>query len=693
MDEQLEQIMEQLRRQFGDTGTSLNKFGTGLQRGSKDAESFGKQLKDIGKTVGQDLGRFAKGLGSGETDLKNFNTLVDSAANAAGGLAKSIPILGDAVDATLRAVADASKFVVEQLDATAKSFNTIGSVGAALGDGMTGLRRQFEASGLSLQQYTKVIRDNADTMALFRGLTGRGAEDFSQIVGELTQGSDDSLRKLGLSAENIGTSTAAYVKQQTMLGRAQSATNEQLRQGTVAYVRELDLLSKVTGQSREALQQQQEAALSETRFRAIYEEMLANGQDQSAKALMGFQTVMSSLSKEAGQGVRDLASGVADTDAARKLLISTNGEAANIIQRLKDGQISQAQAQVELSRAFKDNQGVLIEQGRYNREYGETFIGLNDSLKISRAQFDLNGNVIKEAAKEQDKQITATDQLTQDTVSAQKSLEGMAREVNKLTMTVLPDAAKAVNNVTTSMRGLFETIRKAVGGEGGGRPGMGAASAGGAGEFSGSDLGEATGAAMPTGEGPPTLDPTSYIDFTGGTGSKGHFEKLQPGVQQAFLGMARDYNQLTGKKLQVNSAYRSPEEQANVDSGGNPRAAPGMSLHNVGRAVDIQSDQRAFLQSNGLLAQYGFRPLAGDPPHISMDSGGIVSGPISGYKPNMTMHGTEAVVPLPDGRSIPVTPAAQDTAMMQQQLDRLDEMVSLMRNQLSVNTKILQMTS
>ena len=34
-------------------------------------------------------------------------------------------------------------------------------------------------------------------------------------------------------------------------------------------------------------------------------------------------------------------------------------------------------------------------------------------------------------------------------------------------------------------------------------------------------------------------------------------------------------------------------------------------------------------------------------------SGGVSSGPSSGYA--VALHGTEAVVPLPDGRSIPVT--------------------------------------
>lgn len=159
---------------------------------------------------------------------------------------------------------------------------------------------------------------------------------------------------------------------------------------------------------------------------------------------------------------------------------------------------------------------------------------------------------------------------------------------------------------------------------------------------------------LPTGSGTPQdVSYRDYIKFTGNTGSEQHFDKLADPVKTAFAQMARDYNQLSGgKKLQINSAYRSPDEQANVDSGTNPRAAPGMSKHNIGRAIDIQSTQVKEMDSNGLLKQYGFKTLKNDPPHIFMRDGGIATGPDTGYP--ATLHGTEAVIPLKQG-AVPVS--------------------------------------
>ena len=78
-------------------------------------------------------------------------------------------------------------------------------------------------------------------------------------------------------------------------------------------------------------------------------------------------------------------------------------------------------------------------------------------------------------------------------------------------------------------------------------------------------------------------------------------------------------------------------------------------------------------------------------------NGGLLSGPMSGYA--AMLHGTEAVVPLPDGKTIPVempgftSTLADQTGIMSQQLSKLDELLRVMQNQVSVSNKILQRAS
>jgi hypothetical protein len=75
---------------------------------------------------------------------------------------------------------------------------------------------------------------------------------------------------------------------------------------------------------------------------------------------------------------------------------------------------------------------------------------------------------------------------------------------------------------------------------------------------------------------------------------------------------------------------------------------------------------------------------------ISAANGAILSGPMSGYRPNLTMHGTEAIVPLNSSTAQSAFGGSDQTGIMNAQLDKLDELVRVMQNQVSVSTKILQ---
>jgi hypothetical protein len=61
--------------------------------------------------------------------------------------------------------------------------------------------------------------------------------------------------------------------------------------------------------------------------------------------------------------------------------------------------------------------------------------------------------------------------------------------------------------------------------------------------------------------------------------------------------------------------------------------------------------------------------------------GNVFSGPDSGY--SATLHGTEAVVPLPDGRNIPVK---MDTGEL---VEKMEELIRVMKDQGSISKRML----
>ncbi len=713
----LQRSVDDLRALIQGTSKGFNDLNKTNKEAEKGLKAMGRAAAGAAPEVAKGLGSLGKTLAQGDNDLKEFNKVIDVASDAMGAVAKAIPIFGDAVAGALKAAAEGAKFLVERLDTTSKTFVELSKAGATGARGMTAVFEQANRAGLSLQQYSKLIGENSVALARFRGLTSDGADTFGKLVGDLSMGSDE-LRKLGFNAEQIGETAAAFVTQQTRLGRAQTMTDAELREGTVRYAKELDLLSKLTGANRSEMQKSMDKALSESRFRAKIESLNAEGRTKEAEQMqLAAEQIKQQYGPEVAQGYRDfVAMGAANTEASVTLMAQTGGKLNGILQGMESGMLDSKGAVQELRVGFEDMLPAIRENARAMGDsgiLGKNFAAISDGLAN---KIQANAETVDRAKKTQEAQITATDGLTKQVIGAQMELQKMTVQINELTKDALPMAATAVNHVTRAMGELLNVV-KSGGAPGGGKSApsglkgaaAGAASLGAGGAIAGGlmagPLGAIAGGAIGGliggvagslgminfGGGPPGVKPEDYIEFGGGTGSRDHFGKLQPAVQQQFLQMAKDYNNLTGKKLRVNSAFRSPEEQANVDSGTNPRAAPGMSLHQQGRAIDINSDQRQYLESSGLLGTYGFKPLAGDPPHIFARDGfsGTVSGPTSGYTPSVVMHGTEELSIRPTTGAGAGNTNDVGAGLMSAQLGKLEELVSAMKRQNDISAKIL----
>ena len=176
-------------------------------------------------------------------------------------------------------------------------------------------------------------------------------------------------------------------------------------------------------------------------------------------------------------------------------------------------------------------------------------------------------------------------------------------------------------------------------------------------------------------------------------------EGLAPDFASRFQQAAAEYRQLTGQSVRVNSARRSYEKQAELYaawvSGKSPypAAPPGSSSHETGRAVDVDLSTADAMDRMGILAKYGLsRPVRGDPIHIQGASGfrGTLSGPMSGYSPNILMHGTEELSIKPAGSGIGAASSSASEDTMLSLINKVDELISVGRNQLYVNEKILK---
>ena len=603
----------------------------GLGKTAKDSETglkaFGEATAAGAVSLTKGLGAFTLQVGKGETSFSSLTGVVDIVTNALAGMAKAVPLAGNAMAAGVKAAGEVSKFLLEQLDQTAKGFNAMSAAGALTATGMTGLMDQSLRSGIPLKTFTKVVAENGVALANWQGVTGTGAEQFSQVVGSFTQGQDDSLRKLGMSAEQISENTAAYITQQVRLGTAQNRSNSELVAGTKKYSLELDELQKITGMSAKNIQKQQNEMLSNSRFRANIQEMVDRGQEDLAKVVQDTQTQMAGYGPTIGKGFADLVSGSADTAEGQKLMSSTGGSALDIINRLKSGKISQAQANDEMLSAMEKQ----VEWQQKNAQVVDAATSSQVPLAELKDAIATKQKGAHEKAKAtQNKQLSGQDKLTDEVVTAQKELEKFNLQIQEMARDAMPLAADATKAVAEMIRKFIEISGDALG-------------IGGPKSTGKTNAEMAAGANVVQG-----VSVTGEVDLSGGGG------EVAPATTNS------------------NTAPVAPTSSSSSNGSGSV-------------ATSRESVSAGQSQSTGS-ADTNNGSVSGP----SAARGAILSGPTSGYQPGSSMSGVEAKPLTPSNLNSETSASININDIISKQMIQLDELIASARSQLSVKEKILK---
>lgn len=649
-----EKDIDNLVEKMAEATGAADAWTQSVNKAQQANQEAAEKLKAAARGYAQGLGSLSGAMLSNQQSMSKYGAGLQQLSSATGTLLKSFGPLGAVLSLVTKAFELVIGSVLKQNDALVGLNQEFSKTGQNLGVSSQRMLDMAHAAGFSvstLQGFSRAVGRLQSTTLTLGTTAAKGAENFAQM-NKITDDTRSKFLRLGYTNDEIIETFGEYARLQGSFGLSQGKTVDQLREGATKYTRTLSELTALTGESRDELQKRNQQAAADLKFQIMLRTEGRARADEFIKA--------STLAGSAGAGVRDFISGLgAAGEEGRKLMLSTGGAIVQLTEQLKREQID---AETFNKRIAEAQAKTIEQQGRnfiYSREAADQFgvtatrlqeidrIRAGDPEAARRATAD--AQLAGDAQRDLNAQRIITEKNTQQT--ADKMVNIIAGPVS----TGLTRLAELANIAATSIGEMVDSVRKLFGAE---TSSERTATRGGrivapTGVVPSTAVGTGPAATGQTNfKGPDQVGLEDYIKFTSGTGSIEHFSKLQPHVGEAFVKMARDYNQLFQKQLQVNSAFRSPQEQATVDSGTNPRAAPGMSLHQEGRAIDIQSEQVQELVRSELLERYGFKTLAGDPPHIYMRNGGIADGPESGYR--ATLHGKEAVVPLPDGRSIPV---------------------------------------
>lgn len=682
--------------------------------------------------------------------LKLMGDAIKSITSALSGLFSGIPIIGSTLaglDKLTSVAVDITTQVAQmQLENAQKyvdTYRSLSKVGVTFGGDIESMREAAARGGLALDQYNKFVTSNIEGLSKM----GTSLQDSADRVMKMGKSALDTNKKLLTiygGYEEVNTALATYATTMAMYGVDTVKNQKALEAGSASYLTTLKTLQAVTGKSAEAYKSDQEKRAKHAAYLMKIQEVAAKdpGLAEALKRTVYLATQMygedagNRLEERIAQSTDALALNGQAISAASLKFESFSGAASKATDDMLEAAVRHRgsdQAAIEAqARIIRDSTEGVKADAQANREVArvayaaqnETVQKIAANIAEQLGRMDKTANIV-DAVNESYKQFNKTQtegskgfngaidalkdyKIRMDELVA-KSLPKVAEMATGLIklqenlVTTFTDLGGAVNLATGAFNELVGALNKALGKE----------------------------------------TPEEKVAAETGSVPRREEDIRKQRAAVAKERYARDQQQLAARKAYVENAVKAGTSQkeaqaqavkyfpvstgadeiaravAKANTQGRAKVSsdleaalpellaqfPGAKIsslttgkhaeaskHYEGRAVDFtipDYDAKRSDEYKQILKDIGFKMVkdeykersadwSGNHIHAELAKGGITSGPsIAGEA------GPEAVIPLPDGRNIPVK--VDNSAV----IDKLEEMISLLKDQRDISVKQL----
>lgn len=698
--ERLSQQFDQFGNQIGNANDSMISEQAIRDRIKRqDAELHAKLNNAVGGTI-TGFVNFGKSVSDANGNFTVFNSVINLTTKAVGGLLGAIPVIGGALKGLAEGTGEAAKFMMESFTKAYNSFEQLSDSGVVAS--FTDLKTSSYNLGLTFADVQKVLSKNSKELSMFGGSTLAGRKEFEKI-GKASEAARAEFQRLGISAADFSEYQLNYISQQTKLGNIQGKSVAEIAQKSQEYAMELDLLTKMTGVNRKEMQAQRDAALSETRFRASMMELDPDAQERSQQLNIMIQKSAPALA----QGFRDLMSGAITTDAAKQLVLQSGGAVEEVIEKLKAGTIDQYTAFRQLGLAVGSTTKNFAEVGKYIGDQSIVTKDLAQAQNMHRDAEKMSREELVKLAKNQKETRAGGDELNKSLADTKVNLYNTGREIDALA-TSSKGAAKAMEAFSKFMKNTIKKINDLLGID-----------------LEGS---EATGKKVAKAQAMEGVRPEMFVtpggaamvsqtsgkrrkktitdkDPLAGLNLKSSETTAGGEANPKLLEIARNIHDLYGGNLTITALNDLYHKENSPNSKHNLGLAMDFVLHspprNAEEAIAIKK-QLTELSGVSLVRDEYFTEKGPKTtgPHFHVEvaarNGALIQPKPGGTIVQIGEAGqSEAIVPLPDGKSIPVTMnnSSDQTLVMklvQNMNDKFDTMIDLLAASNSTQRNIAQ---
>lgn len=279
---------------------------------SRSLGMFGSEVKGATNSV---VG-LAGNLLSGSMKLSDYSKALDTNTKLFGKLGKVINAL--------------TMFAENSL----AEYQSLTGIGASFGKQMTEIKIAAAELGMTVEDMTKLFKDNAEGLSALGGTTDSAISAFRNFSSSvLSSEAGTSLRRLGYTVEEINSNLLTYAEIAEQDNQLDRSAGRDRNASALEFAKELDALSKLTGKQRDQLADEMREARRQGDVQAYLTGQSAEASESLTKGLTEISTTMGPQYAELFKDL--LIRGAPTTDETRNAFVAL-GDSADEFQAQVD---------------------------------------------------------------------------------------------------------------------------------------------------------------------------------------------------------------------------------------------------------------------------------------------------------------------------------------------------------------------
>ena len=732
-DKKIKDFLEKQELWLADGTITQEEYNAAINDSKAGMIGYTATLKASGESLKRSLWDLGGTVASGKQGAAVYNDALKSGGDY---LKNMVPPKwkkwGELLKGGIGAVVGFTSTLTEHTDKLFSTFQELSRTGLA--NGMQDTFTNLQSMGYTMAeigQMQSLLKENSVALAQFGGTAAEGTKKLSTLSKNIIYSDiGTGFMRMGMTVDTINKGITNYVQLQRYTGQLGKENAEEMTASAAAYIDRQDQLTKLTGISADAQQKILETAYNENAWSAKQMQLRANGNEATAQLNEDILNMIGVDKPEIAKQFKAFMTGSLNSEDARKF----NRTFQEFIQSWDQGNrdlptlMDQMKKGASRTASEQTNRAIL---GWAN----DTHSPIPELLKLQNQVFDTNMTGLSAAAeKDRATQKAGGDPAVKNSVAIAQGQRNIAQTGDYLINKAMPKVTSGLASLSESVSDVTEIVGKLTGKKGtigGGSNTPAPASAPTTApttaptSTSSKIIGTESGGANIANRSGPGGTPTSSA-YGVGQMLEGTFKdlakKAAPGTAlygKTFEDMKKDINLQVAATNQYEADNRIALAKAGLDATdanvylahflGTTGAIRALRANDMDALRSVVSEKAIEANSNlksmatvGDLKKWAANKMGTPATNIAQDttakrqsaaSGGILSGPKTGYQ--VALNGTQAVVPLPDGKTIPVQIQGnknqyEQVNLLTMELNKLDSMLQVMNKQNDISRRILQ---